>query len=90
MTGGTGADLFQFTSYLRGEVDVITDFEDGIDRLRLTGLGGGTDVARFRGLVIRDVTIGGVDYAEINRAGHVLRIAGVDAADLSPTDFLFV
>ncbi|MBC2837142.1 calcium-binding protein [Paragemmobacter straminiformis] len=90
MTGGTGADLFQFTSYLRGEVDVITDFEDGIDRLRLTGLGGGTDAARFRGLVIRDVTIDGVDYAQISRGGHLIWLEGVDAADLTASDFLFV
>lgn len=90
LTGGAGADVFLFTGFLRGETDVVTDFEDGVDRLRLLGLTGATDAAKFRGLLIRDVTIGGVDYAEINRAGHVLRIAGVDAADLSPTDFLFV
>lgn len=89
LAGGAGADVFLFSSFLRGEVDVITDYEDGIDRLRFLGLAGASDAARFRGLAIRDVTIDGVGYAEINRGGHLVLLEGVDSADLTVADFLF-
>ena len=34
LTGGDGADLFVFNDFRSGEVDTITDFEDGVDQLR--------------------------------------------------------
>jgi Ca2+-binding RTX toxin-like protein len=35
LTGGIGADSFKFTSALKGNIDRITDFATGIDRIEL-------------------------------------------------------
>jgi Ca2+-binding RTX toxin-like protein len=36
--GGTDADTFVFNSLNAGEADRITDFEDGVDMIRLVGV----------------------------------------------------
>ena len=90
MLGGAGADVFLFAAFAAGEVDLIGDFEDGTDRLRMLGVAGTSDAARFKALAIRDVTVAGVEYAEITRYGHIIRLEGIAAADLTAADFLFL
>ncbi|MDR9393526.1 MAG: choice-of-anchor I family protein [Roseovarius sp.] len=79
MTGGDGDDMFVFNTVKAGEVDIITDFEDGAEVLRLTGV-------TFDDLSITD----GEDGAEVALAGHTIVLEGVSAADLSQDDFMFL
>jgi alkaline phosphatase len=79
MTGGDGDDMFVFNTVKAGEVDIITDFEDGTEALRLTGV-------TFDDLSITD----GEDGAEVALAGHTIVLEGVSAADLSQDDFMFL
>lgn len=38
LTGGAGADVFQFNTNIKLGADVITDFEQGVDLLEMTGV----------------------------------------------------
>ena len=70
-----------FNVFNAGEVDRITDFEDGLDLLRLRGVEG-----RFDGL-----EIGTVDgHAQITVQGHVIVLLDVSAGALDASDFLFI
>ena len=73
LTGG-GADTF--VSALQGGRDLITDFEDDVDTLLITGLGG-------RGKVLNaanDVD-GNVEFTFGSK--HVLTVANITVAQLS-------
>ena len=84
LTGGTLADVFVFPSFRPGEVDVITDFAPRLDRMELQGVGG------MSGLTVQDVVVDGVRMAEVLVGGHVIRLEGVVAANLTAGDFLFL
>ncbi len=87
--GGADADVFLFTNLANAEFDLVRDFQDGIDRIQLNGLPEATGAAKFGGLFIRDVTVGGLACADIIRFGSVIRVEGITAAKLTITDFLF-
>jgi len=89
LTGGLGADVFVFRSFVATEMDVITDFQDGIDRIELAGLTG-TVSQRFAALAVRDVTVNGEMMAQVNVNGHLIRLEGMRAAQVGVGDFLFV
>jgi Ca2+-binding RTX toxin-like protein len=84
LAGGIGADVFVFSSFRAGERDLVTDFVPGQDRMELQG------VAGMGGLVLRDVTIGGVRMAEVGVGGHLIRLEGLAVRDLDAGDFLFL
>ncbi|MEM1169299.1 MAG: DUF6851 domain-containing protein [Cyanobacteria bacterium P01_H01_bin.35] len=76
ITGGTGADMFDFRSDYGN--DIITDFEDGIDLIRLRG-----------GLEFEDLTIAQVG-SDTSITGDELSITlqGVVASDIGSNDFV--
>ncbi|MDU8912149.1 calcium-binding protein [Aestuariicoccus sp. MJ-SS9] len=86
MTGGEGADVFVFRHFNDGEVDLITDFEDGIDLLRLKDVETEDGQSDFEALTITDTAAG----AQIVNDGHTIVLEGVAEADLGAEDFLFV
>ncbi|MEO1975832.1 MAG: M10 family metallopeptidase [Paracoccaceae bacterium] len=79
LVGGDGADLFVFNALMSGESDLITDFEDGSDQIRIRG-------GSFALLDISDTAEG----ALVSIAGHDILLENVVAADLDASDFLFV
>jgi len=85
LTGGTEADTFVFATFTGGEVDTITDFEDGIDHMRLHGVTGTGIAGKFASLAITDVT-GGV---EIVYNGHTIHLDGLTSAEIDQGDFIF-
>ena len=86
LTGGSGADTFVFRSLTNGEADLITDFRDEVDVLRLYGVSGSSKSAKFKALDISKVP-GGV---EIEYDGHVIILDGVSIKDIDKGDFVFV
>lgn len=84
LQGGGGADLFVFNALLPGERDIIDDFQPGVDMLRIGGLPGQGQAARFASL---DISAAGGD-ALLRWNGHEIRLDGVDPAELGRADFL--
>ncbi|MBW0158232.1 calcium-binding protein [Sedimentimonas flavescens] len=85
ITGGPGLDTFVFNEYFAGETDVITDFADGYDKIRLMGVtpvGG----SRFGALDI-SAHDGGV---EISYAGQSIFLEHFWIEDLDASDFIFI
>ncbi|MFD3191801.1 M10 family metallopeptidase C-terminal domain-containing protein [Sedimentitalea sp. HM32M-2] len=78
LTGGDGADVFKFDRSWGG--DVVTDFEQGADRIDLTGLG-----ISYADLTIED-NAGG---ALLTHGSDSILLVGTAMADLGQTDFLF-
>lgn len=78
-SGGAGADSFVFAD--NWGFDTILDFEDGADLIDLSD----------SGLDFFDLAIGdGGSGAEIASGGSTLVLAGLDAALVDETDFVFV
>lgn len=75
--GGAGRDTFTFG--VGHGSDIIEDFEDGVDRIRLYG-------ATFADITISDWSRG----AEITFADLVIRIRGISADLLGAEDFNFI
>ena len=86
MSGGAGADQFAFIELISGERDVIADFQDGIDMIRLHGVSGQGQRGRFEAL---EITASGSSTL-ITYAGHVIELAGISPGQLSQSDFIFV
>ena len=97
LTGGSGGDQFVFTAFFEGESDVITDFEDEIDRFFIrivnpdTGVeninnGGNGLVGFVMALNITDTAAG----AQMSVNGNTILVEGVGAADLTLDDFSFL
>ena len=97
ITGGSGADQFVFASFFDGEADVITDFEDGIDRFFIrrfdpdTGVeninNGGNGLAGFvTAMNIVDTVAG----AQMTVNGNTILVEGITAAQLTVEDFQFL
>ena len=84
LTGGDGADTFLFQP--DGQIDTVTDFQIGIDRLDLSALGW---LRNFGQLDIQTTSLG----ADITFGAETVRILSADgnplaAADFSLSDFL--
>ncbi|SMX46417.1 M10 family metallopeptidase [Actibacterium lipolyticum] len=84
MIGGAGADIFVFTSFVSGEADSIRDFEDGLDLIELAG------VAGFSALTISDASTAQITATVVEVNGLSITLQGVEVADLSADDFVFV
>jgi len=97
MTGGAGADQFVFSAFFDGEIDLITDFEDGIDRFFIRIIdpdtaveninNGGNGLAGFvAAMNIIDTAAG----ARMSVNGNIIVVEGIVAADLTVDDFQFL
>jgi Ca2+-binding RTX toxin-like protein len=80
--GEGGADTFVFTRGTGG--DVIGDFQAGVDKIRLEGLG----FANYAALQPRIFEVGGNTGINLGQ-GDFIVLNGVTNAQLSATDFLF-
>jgi Ca2+-binding RTX toxin-like protein len=97
ITGGSGADQFVFSSFFEGEADVITDFEDGIDRFFIrrfdpdTGVeninNGGNGLAGFVAAMNIVDTVAG---AQMTVNGNTILVEGIAASQLTVDDFQFL
>ncbi|MGR3424692.1 MAG: tandem-95 repeat protein [Sagittula sp.] len=79
LTGGAGADCFKFTT--AGDMDTITDFEDGIDVLDFSA----------DGLGFADFTVaeyGGGAGTVLTGGGYTVFLEGVDTIDIDTGDFV--
>ena len=81
MTGGGGRDHFIFASDFGR--DQILDYEDGIDKIDLSGHSG---VAGFKDLEVRDTALG---VAVLDGDGGRINLVGIENADVDKSDFLF-
>ena len=79
LQGGGGADLFVFNDLGAGETDVIEDFENGTDLIRISG-------AAPADLSFETVS-GGV---AIGIDGFTILVEGVTTAELTTGDIIFV
>jgi len=80
LTGGAGPDVFSFKGNSKQGVNVITDFQDGTDLLRITG-------GDFDGL---SITQTGADTRITLEAGSVIVLQGVMPGQISVVDFDFI
>jgi len=87
LTGGGGSDVFVFNSLISGEIDSISDFQDGIDQIRLHDVNGVGSNGRFAALAISDSGAGAV---EIAYDGHLIAVPGVSSDIFDVGDFIFV
>ncbi|KMK65711.1 nidogen-like domain-containing protein [Puniceibacterium sp. IMCC21224] len=98
MNGGAGEDIFIFNELTPGEIDLILNFEDGIDTIRLSGVTGQGLQGRVDALNITNALIdidgdaGNATAAGITMSfnGHTINVTGISAANLGVDDFLFV
>ncbi|WP_424929828.1 Ig-like domain-containing protein [Amaricoccus tamworthensis] len=81
LKGGSGDDVFEFTGKTRDGQDIIRDFGDGADLIRI-----GNDL-KFRDLDISEDS-GGVLVEWTSKGGVLLK--GFDIADLGRSDFDFI
>lgn len=80
MTGGAGGDIFVFAA-LQG-ANVITDFEDNVDKISLVG------VANFAALTIVDGAGGATVTFEASPT-TAITLTGINASQLTAADFFF-
>ncbi|HYE44085.1 MAG TPA: hypothetical protein VEA15_11900, partial [Caulobacteraceae bacterium] len=84
MTGGADTDWFWLASAGTGN-DVVTDFEDGLDKVRITNVAGVEDFSDLA------VSTNGSGWAVITLPdGSTLTLEGLAAADVDAGDFLWV
>jgi len=86
LTGGAGNDTFIFNDPIAGQVDRVTDFEIGHDKLALTDVPVGTNLGQLRDFDVDQTSQG----ANISYNDYTIILEGVNAADLSMSDFIFV
>jgi Ca2+-binding RTX toxin-like protein len=88
LTGGNGNDRFTWNAVSQSsdsEQDLVTDFENGLDRFVLTGIG----VGAFANLTISYVSAGNYTLVDHNASLFSFRITGNVVASLDSTDFTF-
>ncbi|WP_342342401.1 calcium-binding protein [Roseivivax marinus] len=90
LEGGAGNDVFVFDDMLAGTTDVVRDMEKFVDRLQLSGVEGESVESRFAELQIS--AAGTMDDVAtlISYDGFEIILEGVEAADVTSDDFLFV
>lgn len=88
--GGTGADTLRgdggadrFVFAVGSGADVITDFEDGVDRIDLYGYAGAT----FANTTITQI---GADTRITLTGGETILLLGITASNITAADFLFI
>lgn len=86
LTGGAGNDIFIFNDANAGEVDRVSDFEIGQDTLVLADVPVGTNLGQLRDFYVDQTWLG----AAINYNDYTIILDGVNAADLSMSDFIFI
>lgn len=86
LTGGSGGDEFIFSSLTLGEVDVITDFEDGYDLIRIHGIDAAGMQGRLNALTPTDTH----DGVELTYGGHLILLRDVFVDTLGVEDFIFI
>jgi len=79
LTGGAGADVFVFGNAQKEGVDKITDFEDGVDVLRIKG-------SSFGAL---DISQEGIDTHIILPNGTEIILQGIEQSLIDSADFVF-
>ena len=83
LTGGAGGDFFKVTNEGFGD-DVVTDFENGLDLIAVSGFAGAED---FSDLALSTSSEG---WAVVTFPdGSTLTLEGVAQADIDAADFLF-
>jgi Ca2+-binding RTX toxin-like protein len=83
LTGGTGTDQFWFDVALFGS-DTVADFENGVDKIRLTGISGVTSFANLT------ISTNGSGWAVITLPdGSNITLTGITAGLVDASDFLF-
>ena len=85
MAGGAGADAFVFA--VGNGVDRITDWQDGLDRIRIVS--GNWQGQRYDGFDDLTVTQAGGN-AVVSFGGTSITLAGVQAGALNASDFVFI
>ncbi len=84
LTGGTGADQFRVTTLAFG-ADTIADFENGVDKIRVTGVAAWND---FSDVV---VSTNGSGWAVVTFSdGSSITLTGMIATDVDASDFLWI
>lgn len=83
LIGGAGADTFVFSSWTKGDRDVVTDFSSGTDHLRILGVAGKSDAQKYAALTIHDSAEGLL----ISYSGETIVLKGDH--HVSSDDFLF-
>jgi len=83
MDGGSGNDIFLFNSNHFG-ADIISDFNDGSDKIQLTAA---TGVTSFSNLVITAIVGGGVLVTLPD--GSTIAVSGLTVAHTDASDFIF-
>ena len=84
LTGGAGVDQFWANAGLFG-ADTVTDFENGVDQIRLTTIVGVDD---FTDLTI---TANGSGWALVSLPdGSTITLTGVTVGQIDASDFLFI
>ncbi|MFK7940760.1 MAG: M10 family metallopeptidase C-terminal domain-containing protein [Roseovarius sp.] len=89
ITGGGGADTFVFREFFNGDADVVTDFENGIDKLLISGVdrAPGSGLQGFLDELNITNVAGGVQMAY---NGNTITLEGMSAGQLGVEDFIFV
>ena len=84
MTGGAGADTFEYHPHASGDGnDTITDFTNGEDRIRLDGY---STISEFSDLTVTSDDEGvTIDLTE--HGGGTIRLEGFNVDDLDASDF---
>ncbi|MDJ0736803.1 MAG: calcium-binding protein [Nostocaceae cyanobacterium] len=95
MTGGEGSDTFLFKqSWLKGEYDVITDFESGVDTIQFQDWGSLDSQQWFNEKIsngqITNTNDGVLVSFEFARKEGELLLQGVAINDLTYSDFTFI
>jgi len=82
-TGGSGADQFTINAKAFG-ADTVTDFENGVDKIRIQGVAGWDDFSDVA------VSANGSGWAVITFPdGSTITLTGVVASDVDASDFLW-
>ncbi|MCP4382404.1 MAG: calcium-binding protein [Hyphomicrobiales bacterium] len=84
LTGGKGGDVFVFN--LNSETDIITDFENGLDLIDVTGFGFANNakaLAKFA-----EVGTANDDQIGFSHKGTTIEINGIDMGELDGSDLV--
>lgn len=85
LTGGAAADSFVLRPN-SGAYDVITDFQDGIDRIRLEHYGAGGSFSHLQ--IVYDAN--GAYFSNDTDPGDYVRVSGLANGSLTAADFDFI